>query len=257
MKNPVKTLAVIATFIVSVSSASMASETKSEVGASVPGVVSTQIEETSQIEEPVSPDESNQRGENFCLRCEALLEHENYKGLFEVCDEAIIANSKNTLAYVYRAVARYYLDESQDAVLADLNLAVDSDPNCSAAYLARAGFFEITNQIELAISDYKAILALEPDNVEVLGSLINRNVDLKNWNAVVESCGYWISIAPTEPAPYYLRAMAEVELGDTAAAIEDLEETSKLLVALKRNSESDQVKGIIAELKNGNSGGLS
>lgn len=254
MKNPVKTLAVIATFIVSVSSASMATETCSEVGAPVNGVISTQIEDTSP--ESVSTAESVQKAENFTLRCEALIEHENYIGLFEVCDRAIENDSTNALAYVYRGVARYYLGESKVAVLADLNLAVEADPNFSAAYLARAGFFEITNQIELAIADYKSVLALEPDNVEVIGALVNRNTELKNWNDVVEGCSYWIALAPAEPAPYYLRAMAEIELGDTTSALEDLEATSKLLVAQNRNDESNQIKVIIAQLKSGNSSGL-
>lgn len=278
MKKTVKTLCVIATFIVSISSASVAAESSSKPGAPVPGM-STQIEndidefeeieESNEGEESVSKDQSNQGEETasidqpnqaddeFSIQCEAMMDHGDYASLFDVCDGAIAANPKNAEAYIYRAVARWYLDESKEAVVADLSLAIEAEPDSSDAYLARAGFFEACHQIELAILDYETVLKLEPNNIEVLAALINRNAELLNWDAVVENCSYWISIAPDEPAPYYLRATAEVELGFISAAIEDLEESSKLLIALKRKTESDQIKAMIAQLKNGNLEALS
>lgn len=272
MKNPVKTLCVLAILILSVSSAAGAAESDPEPGAPLPGM-STRIKEavdqleigesnqgeesahldaSSQGEETSSSEKSNPSRENFSLQCEAMLEHDNYSGLLDACDEAIAANPKNAEAYIYRAVARWFLDEAHEAVVADLNLAIEVEPDSADGYLARAGFFEVTHQIELAIRDYETVLKLEPSNIEVLSALINRNAELQNWDKVVANCSYWISIAPGEPAPYYLRATGKVELGDTTAAIEDLEKFSKLLVALKRTGESDQIKKIIAELKNGN-----
>lgn len=105
-----------------------------------------------------------------CRNGNAFTDSENQ---FIACDQALQAASdakQKSFLYFKRAEALYWMDKFGPA-LADVNLAIDGDPQLVQAYIRRAWIYLTFGQWEEASRDIEEALAQEPRNAEGLFAL--------------------------------------------------------------------------------------
>lgn len=191
-------------------------------------------------------------GADVQAKGEQFVYAQEFDALIKYCDEVIAANPNLAEAYFFRALGKYSVATTEDdAVLADLNKAIELNPQYADAYTGRAMVATNNGDYQSALRDWSSVLAIQPDNLQALGSRMDLHEYLQDWNGFEADCNHLISIAPENPQGYYYRAMARVQKGDIANAISDLEKTSQLLVAEGANDQ--EVQKLIARLKNGES----
>jgi serine/threonine-protein kinase len=107
-----------------------------------------------------SPDE----GWVYADRAAAHEALENYGAALADLDRAIELNPENSSFYIGRGQLYLYALEDLDAALADLNRAVEVDAENPEAFAERAAFFQsYAGDLEAALEDRSRALELEPD----------------------------------------------------------------------------------------------
>ncbi|MBX3148945.1 tetratricopeptide repeat protein [Candidatus Obscuribacterales bacterium] len=188
----------------------------------------------------------------FQARAEQYIYDYNYRGLIKYCDEVIASNQDLPEAYFFRAVARYNLNvEDVFVAMADLDKAVELNPQFVDALIWIGIISSDSGDHESAIAKYSEALNIDPTNMVALELRMELHDLLQDLDGLEADFTHYISIAPSDPNGYLQRGFVRAQKGDIANAINDLEESSKLLVAEGSDTESKEVEAMIAKLKSG------
>ncbi len=193
----------------------------------------------------------------FLAKIKVYFDNKDFKGLQELCTKTLESNNRNADAYYIRALCTYVLDGGADAILGDLSAAITLQPGYSDALKARATIYAAVKQHGHAVDDLSVVLALEPQNVDVIIALVNNHYEMCDYQGMIEDCTYWISICPEEPNAYYIRALSYIDMNNQIAARADLEKAAQLFTAQNRLEEAEKVQKVIASITHGQGGGAS
>ncbi|MBX3148931.1 tetratricopeptide repeat protein [Candidatus Obscuribacterales bacterium] len=188
---------------------------------------------------------------SFDSKVQEFIAKNDFAGLLNFCTESIASGNQKAEAFYFRAMSSYNLGADINVVLADLDRSLEVNPKFVAALDARSSINEATGNFRGAIEDYKTLLVIFPDNLNVLSRLTNAHGMLGDWQGVISDCNYWLTLKPHDPDAYYVRAIGYIQLGDVPLAIADLKHSSELLAQLNRQDEAAQVAALIAQLESG------
>jgi tetratricopeptide (TPR) repeat protein len=101
------------------------------------------------------------------------------------CNQALRLNANNSQTYVCRASYNHELGRMVSADK-DFEKAVELDPGCYQAYLARGGLYLDSHEYEKALSDLNEADRLMPNNGEVMAKLALAKEAIKNNKSIAE-----------------------------------------------------------------------
>lgn len=194
---------------------------------------------------------SDSEYETFDHVAERFVSEKDYDGLYAYCTQVLEKNPNADQAYYWRAMSRYLRGDPAPQIIADLDRAIELDI-WNVDYLnAHGHMLTSMNDFEGAATDFEIALLIDGDNLETVESLVDTYQEMESWEEVVALCDYWISLNPNSSQAFYARGMASIELDDYVCAISDLEKTAELYIAADRMEESEDLKELIAELRDG------
>ena len=130
--------------------------------------------------------------------------------------------------YFLRGVAKFSLEQSYAAAIADFDTAIRLKPDYAAAYYNRGYAKDELGQYAAAIADYDTAIRLKPDNA---AAYYNRGIakyELGQYAAAIADYDTAIRLKPDYAAAYFLRGNAKGRLGQYAAAIADYDTAIRL-----------------------------
>ncbi|MBW3598524.1 MAG: tetratricopeptide repeat protein [Planctomycetes bacterium] len=123
---------------------------------------------------------------------------------------------------------RAALAEEDDERLADLNQALEVDPESLDARLTRGLHYLQAEENDKAIADFRAVLESDPDRSEAWHGLAEALVNQEKYDEALETINKAIAAAPEEPMGFNMRARIHALKEDIEAAADDLDQALKL-----------------------------
>ncbi|MBX3148927.1 hypothetical protein KF728_02135 [Candidatus Obscuribacterales bacterium] len=189
--------------------------------------------------------------ENLETIAERYVDDDDFEGLFDYCSQLIEKDPESEEAFYFRAISRYLLDEDPLEIIVDLDRAIELDPLYVDALNARGHILTFIDDFEAAAYDFEIALSVEPENMEIIESLVDVYQEMESWEDVIALADYWIELMPDSSKAFYARGMANIELEDNLCAIADLQMVAELYVAADRVEEAEEIQELIAELSDG------
>ncbi|KAK2578725.1 hypothetical protein KPH14_007801 [Odynerus spinipes] len=153
---------------------------------------------------------------------------------------AIEGDPNNYLAYYNRGMVYLALGKAKFAIL-DLDKVLELKPDFTAARLQRGNVLFKQANFDLAETNYREVLAMEPHNEEAM-NMLHRSSSLKRvveyakdmvrngeYETAIQQITQIIEACPWSSELRELRAECYVALGDYMSAISDIRSTTKLL----------------------------
>lgn len=151
---------------------------------------------------------------------------EDYILAIQYFNQAIKAKPYLAEPYYYRAIAKYYLDDTQGAE-EDCTLALERNPFMTRVYQLRADARQALENYDGALADYNIVLAAYPNDKF---SLINTgivNIQKKDYENAEIILDKLIKTYPTYTQGYLTRGALYQEKGDTIKAFDNYNEAIK------------------------------
>lgn len=164
-------------------------------------------------------------------------------------NQAIKDNSKNATAYVLKAIIMYTAKGDTKAILEQINVALSLDPNYSDALYLRGSVYESTNDLQSAVKDFDACVALNCHDVQALDESTKIKFQLKDWTGMLATVNIEIANNKVGGYVYFNRAYAEYQLGQTSAAITDFKQAQTMFVAESDEKDAELVSHILSQLQ--------
>ncbi len=164
-------------------------------------------------------------------------------------NQAIKDNSKNATAYVLKAIIMYTAKGDTSAMLEQVNIALSLDPNYSDALFVRGNIYESLNDLQNAVKDFDACIALSNHDVQALEESARIRYQLKDWAGMLAVLNIEIANNKVDGSVYFNRAYAEYELGQTSAAIADFKQAQSMFVADNDTKDAETVAQILTQLQ--------
>lgn len=164
-------------------------------------------------------------------------------------NQAIKDNSKNATAYVLKAIIMYTAKGDSSAILEQVNIALSLAPNYSDALFVRGNVYESMNDLQSAVKDFDACVALNCHDVQALDESTKIKFQLKDWTGMLATVNIEIANNKVGGYVYFNRAYAEYELGQTAAAIADFKQAQTMFVAESDTKDAELVSQILTKLQ--------
>lgn len=210
----------------------------------------------------------------YILRGEAYLQTANYAGALDDFNSALDLNPTSSVAYYDRALLNMRM-ENYDAALADINNALAARATTDEDILQLRDLYAKRGQLNLwlknwegAIADYTNSLA-RPDGIvsplvyaeraEAYTALGDYPAAITDYSAAVRVISEQIQGAPTageresmsaNAMSYFEKSAAlNLKLGNTDAALSDLDSARTIAIALNDTDTVDRLTGLISELQ--------
>lgn len=146
---------------------------------------------------------------------------EDYMLAIQYFNQAIKAKPYLADAYLYRAIAKINLEDYEGAE-EDATLAIEKNEFKPEAYKVRGFARQATGKDSLAIVDYNRGLELKPLEKYLLFYESLAYDDLKKYNQADSVLSVLLNYYPQFEDGFNMRAKTRLELGDTVAALNDL-----------------------------------
>lgn len=219
-------------------------------------------------------DAGNPTVEMYVLRGEAYMQTANYSGALDDFDAALEMNPTSSVAYYDRALLNTRL-ENYEAALADINNALAARATTDEDILQLRDLYAKRGQLNLwlknwdgAIADYTNSLA-RPDGIvnptvyaeraEAYTAIGDYAAAINDYSAAVRVISEQIQGAPTSAEresmssnamSYFEKSAAlNLKLGNSAAALNDLESARTIAVALNDAETIERLNGLIEEMQ--------
>lgn len=118
-------------------------------------------------------------------------------------------------------VLRALTQKDEEAKLADLNLAIETDPKNVEAYQARAGLRLQKQDVEGAVADLEFVLLEDPTNLQVASAAIGKLEEMGRTEEAEKLITKMLEKTPTE-GMYRMRAILYTNMGMEEKALSDL-----------------------------------
>ncbi len=154
----------------------------------------------------------------------------DYRGAIAELDLAIATNPKKAAAYYLRANA-YQMLGDRSAVLSDLNRAIELDNQNASAYYLRGNILYANQNYQGAAADFDRTVALDPKYTQaylLLAIVAQVQGDLPGAQSAYTKM---IAIDPQNTLAYQNRAGVRVQLNNFPGAIEDFSQIIKITPA--------------------------
>ncbi|MFR9165537.1 MAG: tetratricopeptide repeat protein [Dysgonomonas sp.] len=151
------------------------------------------------------------------------LYYEDYVLSIQYFNQVIKAKPYLAEPYFYRAIAKFYLDDSKGAE-DDCSLAIERNPFFVNAYQLRGDARLNLNDFDGAISDYKKTLEYSPDNKYALINIGVSNIQKKNYTEAEKELDELMKFYPKYTQGYLVRGSMYQETGDTVKALENFDQ---------------------------------
>lgn len=139
----------------------------------------------------------------------------------EEINQDILKNERKPDLYNKRA--QYYLREREfDKALKDINKAITLDDKNPDYYLTLSDIQLLLGQTDNCLTALNRAAALDPDNQEARLKMAQLFLILRNYPATFRVLNELLLLDDYNPRAYFLRAIAYLEKGDTAKAVDDL-----------------------------------
>ncbi len=139
----------------------------------------------------------------------------------EATTQAIELLKDNPAEQSAALVLRALTQEDNDAKMADLNLAIETDPKNTEAYQARAALRLNQNDVEGAVKDLEVVLLEDPTNQIVAGAAIQKLAEMNRIEDAEKLITKMLEKTPSE-AMYRMRAILYTNMGEEEKALSDL-----------------------------------
>lgn len=219
-------------------------------------------------------DAGNPTVDMYVLRGEAYMQTANYAGALVDFNAALDMNPTSSVAYYDRALLNTRL-ENYEAALADINNALAARATTDEDILQMRDLYAKRGQLNLwlknwegAIADYTNSLA-RPDGVinptvyaeraEAYTALGDYTAAINDYSAAVRVISEQIQGATTageresmssNAMSYFEKSAAlNLQLGNTDAALNDLESARTIATALNDSDTMDRLNGLIEEMR--------
>ena len=136
----------------------------------------------------------------------------------ETITRQIMQDSSNAGLFRDRAIL-YLAQQNPNRALRDMNAAIALKPGNPRYMLDLADIFMSMGLIDNTMESLNKALSLDPDNMETLLKLAEINLILQQYKAAVEYSDKAIILEKSNPLPYFIKAYAFAETGDTLLAI--------------------------------------
>jgi len=147
-------------------------------------------------------------------------ENGEYEESIDYFDDALEINPNYAAAYNYRGLS-YYKTGDYEAAIEDYSKAMELSPDWSVPIKNRGQAYYNNDEYELAIPDLTHYLTLKPEDTSALNLLGLVYSELENYDSAIEKYSKAIELDPNYVWPYYNRALANRDAGNTAAAVAD------------------------------------
>ena len=147
----------------------------------------------------------------------------NYDEAIALYEEAIALDPTNPDPYADRGYVYWDMGELENAEQS-FSAAIQRGKQETYIYLARADIRLELGQLDSALIDINRVIANEPENVEALFIKGRISQELEAYNNALDSYSQAIELDPTYLDAWLERGMLQAELGNTEAAIVDLDE---------------------------------
>ncbi len=161
---------------------------------------------------------------------------EDYMLSIQYFNQVITAKPYLAQPYFFRAIAKLNLDDFRGAE-EDASLAIERNPFISDAYEVRGVARQNLGKVEEAIDDYNKVLAVLPENKQILFNKALAEEDIKDYESAEKSFEQLLTAHPGYDNGYMGRAKLRLAQGDTIRAIDDIDKT----LELNRNSTNAYV----------------
>ncbi|MBE8950472.1 MAG: tetratricopeptide repeat protein [Quinella sp. 3Q1] len=151
-----------------------------------------------------------------------------YRLALEDFGKAIELNPNDAMNYAYRGYAHYTFGKYPQA-LADYDRALKIDSACLWVYMVRSMYYNhIKKDTKLAMADLNKAIELNPDKAGgySMRSLLYKNA--KQYQLALADINKTIELEPNEGHHYYSRGGLYLELGDYNRALEDFNKCLEL-----------------------------
>lgn len=125
-------------------------------------------------------------------------------------------------------VLRVQVTEDEETKIADLNAAIEADPQNATARQARALHYLEKGDNDKAVADLKVVVEREQANPAALGALAEALTNLKKYDEALNLCAKVIELTPNNTFGYTLRARVHVLKDDLKKAMGDLNEALRI-----------------------------
>lgn len=151
-------------------------------------------------------------------------------------------NKRRAEALVLRAA----MSEGEER-LADLNRALETDPESLDARLTRGLHFLQAAEHDKAIADFRAVLEKDQERSEAWQGLAEAQVNQEKYDDALKTINEAIKVEPEEAMGYNMRARIHALKGDVKAAASDLDQALKIdednIPALLMRARVHQLQG--------------
>ncbi|MFK7950255.1 MAG: tetratricopeptide repeat protein [Saprospiraceae bacterium] len=150
-------------------------------------------------------------------------------------DKLITLNDNDEESFVYRAILNKRL-RNYDAVLADLDKAIEINPDYNFAYEARADFFtySLADNFEQAVKDYTKIITTFDENIPANNQAFVYNnrgfakYQAKDFESAIEDINQSIELFPENAYAFRNRALVHLASANKEAMCADLAKAKAL-----------------------------
>ncbi len=165
--------------------------------------------------------------DDFFVTAATKFRQGDYPGAIAGFDRAISSKPSYTAAYIARAEANLYLDNSS-AVVRDANLALKINPRSDDAYALRGGGRAGINEVREAYADFAKALAINPRSSRAYLYRGVTELQYADPSTALKSVDRALAIDPNLSDAYSIRAAAKYLTGDRSGSDADFAKAIQL-----------------------------
>lgn len=166
---------------------------------------------------------------------------DKYQQALNDWDRALQVDSACLQAYLWRSMYYRFVKKDNKAALADLNKAIEFNPDKPGGYSMRSLLYKEENLYDLALDDITKAIELEPNSVHHYSNRADLYKEVKMFNKAIADYTTYIQLQERDdpdnillPWGYYHRAECYEALGDKIKAQADMNKYREL--ERKKNS---------------------
>ena len=152
---------------------------------------------------------------------------EDYVLSIQYFNEVIAVKPYLADPYLYRSIAKIYLDDYHGAAQ-DATECIERNPFLITAWQVRGIARQNLKEYDGAIADFEQGLTVQPENKVFLRNLAISYALKKDYQKADSCFNHFIALFPSESQAYMNRAQLKMEMGDSLAALQDLDQVTRL-----------------------------
>ncbi len=184
----------------------------------------------------------------FLFSCNNQIKKQNSKGStdsLEIVTNMIMSDSGNYKLFLKRA--QLYLHQNRiDPCLRDITKTLELNAKDPEIYYTLSDAYFIIGKIQESIDALKKSIDIDPKRQLSFLKLARLYLILKDYNSALKFSDKAISLNPDDARPFFIKAMAKIEQGDTASSIQNL----RVALNLNKNYfEANMQLGTVLSMK--------